>query len=506
MNIRILRTESAFAGTTLALLLCHVAASWAGEQGTLMTRLEDPLLTRPEALRRGVILPGDSMAIQCPASSDVSGPLGLSAAVDVALCNNPQVKATWAAVKGQAAAVGEARAAYLPTISATVNQMQTRTGYPGTPDPATSVVGNSVYGLLNWRLFDFGARAANREAANSLLLAALANQDATLQKVLAAVISAYFEVQSARAAWHSKEEGEAIAKHTLEGATRREANGALGRSDTLQATTALARATLDKNRSFGNYQKAIAVLTYALGVPMEANIALADEADDDDHSGYFEAHPVAGGGSSSLAGWLQEADRSHPAILAARAQLKAAQSRVASTRAEGLPTVDFAANYYKNGYPGQALTSVSSHITTLGVSVTVPIFDGFSHSYKVRGAQAQAEQREAELTDIEHDIQMEIVKAHADVNSALENLKASHDLFSAAQEALVAARRKYELGAVDILSLLSTQSALADARQERVRCVAEWRSARLRLLANGGLLGRLAVGEGVLQQSAPPRQ
>jgi outer membrane protein len=45
----------------------------------------------------------------------------------------------------------------------------------------------------------------------------------------------------------------------------------------------------------------------------------------------------------------------------------------------------------------------------------------------------------------------------------------------------------------DILEFLSTQSALSDAQQERIRSLAEWRSARLRLLAAAGMLGRIAL-------------
>lgn len=49
--------------------------------------------------------------------------------------------------------------------------------------------------------------------------------------------------------------------------------------------------------------------------------------------------------------------------------------------------------------------------------------------------------------------------------------------------------RKFDRGAADILEILSTQSALADAWLERIRCQADWRSARLRLVASAGGLG-----------------
>ncbi|MNF13342.1 hypothetical protein D3C80_2151500 [compost metagenome] len=54
-------------------------------------------------------------------------------------------------------------------------------------------------------------------------------------------------------------------------------------------------------------------------------------------------------------------------------------------------------------------------------------------------------------------------------------------------------QRKFGRGAADILEMLNTQSALLEAQQERIRCQAEWRSARLRLLASAGVLGREAI-------------
>jgi len=125
--------------------------------------------------------------------------------------------------------------------------------------------------------------------------------------------------------------------------------------------------------------------------------------------------------------------------------------------------------------------------------LTVPLFDGFSTTYKIRGAEAQVEQSEAQLLDTEHQILMEVVKAHADASASLLNLQASETLLAAAQDALGVSKRKFERGAADILEILNTQSALADAQQERIRSLAEWRSARLRLLANAGLMGRTSL-------------
>jgi outer membrane protein len=476
------------AAAAMTFFLAQPATLWARDlEDILTTPFVDPLHTRPGVLDSGVTLPGDTAPWQCRTDKDFSTPLALSEAIDLALCNNPQVKTAWAAIKVQAAAVGSADAAYLPTLSATDSRLRTGTVYPDSGISSSSVTGNTVYASLSWRLFDFGTRAANRQSANSLLVAALADHEASLQKTLAQTIQAYFDVQSARAAWQAKEQGEVIANDTLESAKRREANGVVARSDTLQAATALAKAVLDKNRALGSYRKNMSILIYAMGLPAESKVVLAEESEKDDLESRI-GNPIAQQ-TEDLDAWLRDAQKSHPAILSARAQWQAAQSNIASARADGLPTIDFSGNNYQNGYPGQGLQAINSHINTIGISVTFPIFDGFSHTYKVRGAQAQAEQRKEQLADIEHNVLMEVVKAHADALSSLDNLQASQNLLEAAREALATSQRKYDKGATDILEILSTQGALADAMQERVQCLAEWRSARLRLMANTGLLG-----------------
>lgn len=462
---------------TLVLLVARPASAF-----DLATPFIDPLHTLPPIIESGVSLPGDVEPVPCPVSKDFPSPLALSEAVDLALCNNPQIRSAWAAIKIQAGAVGEARAAYLPTLSATANSMQTHTTYPGSNVAATTTQGQTIYGTLSWRLFDFGGREANRESANSLLVAAIATHDAALQKTLAAVIQSYFDAQTARATLQAKEQNEAIASNTLDSAQRREAHGAVSRGDTLQATTALAKASLDRSRATGDYQKALAVLVYALGVPPQTRVLLTDDLRD---KGDWEA--------KKLDAWLEIAEKTHPAIQAARAQWESARQKITATRSDGLPTVDFGANYYQNGYPGQGLSPTQSRVNNIGISVTIPIFDGFSRTYKIRGAEAQAEQREAELQDTEHNILMDVVKTYADATASVQNLQTSEKLLNAAQESLSASKRRYDKGAADILEILTTQTALSDAQQERIRCLAEWRSARLRMMTSTGIMGRAAL-------------
>lgn len=85
-----------------------------------------------------------------------------------------------------------------------------------------------------------------------------------------------------------------------------------------------------------------------------------------------------------------------------------------------------------------------------------------------------------------------MIKAHADAITSVGTLEASERLLISAREAVESAQRRYDRNVADILELLNAESALADAQQERIKAAAEYQSARLRLLANAGVLGNLS--------------
>jgi outer membrane protein len=450
----------------------------------MATPVRDPLLARPpilDAQDEADDVPPCN--IRATVQEAMAAPLSLAHAVEVAMCHNPQLRSAWAAIKGQAAQVGQARAAYLPTINLSMSRLRQRMQYPDALVNAnTEQTSTAKYGTLTWRLLDFGGRDANRRAANATLAAALASHNAALQHMMSNVVGLYFDAETAWATHEAKEKNEALARLTLETAQKREMRGAGATSDTLQAKTALARAELDNARAQGAYDKAIVALIVGMGLPADEanwqNMTLARETEEPDQ-----------GWQQELTNWLQMARIAHPAIVSAKAQLEAARERLTIVQSEGLPTLDLTASQYVNGYPNQGLSASHSIQRIVGLQLNIPLFDGFSRTYKVREAQAQIETKAAELRDVETQVLGEVAKAYADAASALRNLESSRRLRIAAEDALTTVRKKYDRGVADITEMLSVQAALADAEQEKIRAQAEWRSAKLRLLANAGQIG-----------------
>lgn len=216
-----------------SLLAASLPAAPSAQAGDALRHFDDPLRTQPALPDGGRPLPGDSAAAPCPPAFDAAEPLTLPAAVDLALCQNAQVRLAWAGIRLQAAGVGEAGAAYLPTVNAGLSRVQDRTAYPGAATPSSSLGSNTGSLSLSWRLFDFGGRAAGRRSAAALLDAALAQHDAVLQQTMAAAISAYVEAQTALAGVRMRDEYQALAQDTLAATQRRAQRGLGAHSDTL---------------------------------------------------------------------------------------------------------------------------------------------------------------------------------------------------------------------------------------------------------------------------------
>jgi outer membrane protein len=440
--------------------------------------LDDPLHVRPPILESNALLPENMLPALCHQDVDFTKVLQLRQVVDLALCNNPEIKIAWATIKAQSSQLGEAKASYFPTITGTVNELRTKTKYPDLhSSPSNIEKGQTFYGSLSWRIFDFGAREANNNIAELLLASALAEHSATTQKILTNTSHAYFEAISAKGAFFAREKALEITRATLTSTRNKEARGAAPMSDVLQANTAYAKAKLAAQRAEGVFHKTIIVLRQVMGVSSSTQFLLPQTV-----------NALALTDLGSLQDWLTDVEQSHPSIMAARNNLAAAKSKEQAIRTEGLPTLDLTGNYYKNGYPNQGLSSTRTNVTTIGLTLTIPIFDGFSSTYKLRGAQAQSERAEAELQETEQRIMAEVAKAHADAIASLANVESSEILLESARDALSVSERRYNKGAADILELLTTQSMLVDAEQERILCLTQWNSALLKLAGSAGKL------------------
>lgn len=441
-----------------------------GIQAVLALDRNDPLGTHAEIKR-----------LQAPPAcgDDALGArLTLAEVVVQALCRNPQTALERAAVEAQAAQLGVARGAYLPTLDGTLAYSENRGGgalrggglstggdagfqRPDNYSQSTATLS------LSYLLLDFGTRTANRAREQALLDAALSSYDHTLQTVVFNAVQAYYGVRAGEAALTAAAEAEKTSRASLDAAETRRDVGAATPADVLQARTAYSQSVLTRIQAEGNQRIAQGQLANAMGLDANRMLALAPA----------DTGRIGGDFPSQVEALIAQARKARPDLIAAVAQSQSALSQVEAARGSGRPSLNLSASAGYADVEGFGSDDSSS----VGLNLTIPLFTGFITSYRVRSAEAQARSAGLRAEQLRLQVALEVWNAHQRLTTASQALASSADLLASADQAQEVAFGRYKAGVGSVLDLLSAQSALASARQQRVQTVYDLDVARIAL-------------------------
>ncbi len=448
-------------------------------------------LDRPAIADRSTIaesaVPADRAAADPCTWGAIHTAVDLLEVVERAMCSNSEARQAWVSVKIQAAQVGVAKAAYLPTAEANVSYSRGPNSYQVKDTPELSFNSKTSTRNIgvnaNWVLFDFGLRRANLESARQLLIAANATQDLTLQKVFVAAAQAYYDLISAKGALNAFSEAEKTSGESFKAAEAKYLAGAGTLADKLQAQTDYAQARLDRVKALGDLRTAQGTLAIAMGVDANTPLTISADARDMPDTAFV----------TSIDQLIQDAKRTHPSLRAAQAQLAAANANVSAVRNEGLPSISLFGSANRNQQTGQPPAATESNNSSVGIQLKIPLFEGFGRTYRIRAAKAQAELKTVELESAEQQVSLEVWKNYQALTTETESLKATDDLQKSAQQSFDTAKGRYKAGVGNIIELLSAQSTLSKAQQQRVQALSNWHVARLKLASSLGRLGLWAL-------------
>ncbi|MBI3901821.1 MAG: TolC family protein [Nitrosomonadales bacterium] len=175
-------------------------------------------------------------------------------------------------------------------------------------------------------------------------------------------------------------------------------------------------------------------------------------------------------------------------MLAADAQIKAAEANLAATKAAGLPSISLNGAFSRSDQGG--ITRQSS----LGVSVSMPWFSGYRDTYNNRAVQAQLDGKVAERDRVANQIALDVWKAYQTLLTNSQALRAADDLLASAEQSEKVASGRYQAGLGSVLDVLNAQSALANARQQRVSALYAFQASRFTLAQAMGQLDLTLVG------------
>lgn len=409
-----------------------------------------------------VLLPSASAA-----ELKISAPLTLAELTDFALRNNPSTREAWEAAHAQAAAVGIASAAYYPTINAAVPLTRGKTSINSS---AGVISGNTQTRLspnisLGYVLFDFGARAAAKEAASYNLLAANLMQNRALQAVVLRVEQAYYQLLGARETVVAGEEVLKNVQVSLDVANARRQAGLATIGDVYQAETLLAQSRLQLRRAQGDAGKLKGVLCNAVGLPVNVKLELAP----------LEAQLPTGSVRATVEDYLSKAKTTRSDLGAAEAQSRAAHASAEAAAAQGDPSLNLAItggktynNFQSSGYGSSSVNG------TVGITLNIPLFDGFRTTNTVRQAQAVASQLDATRDRVALQVELDVWQAYYDLDTAEAAIDSAHALLRSASLAREVAQERYRAGVGNMPDLLLAQANEANARMTVIQAEMGW--------------------------------
>jgi len=420
--------------------------------------------------------------------ADAAKPLDLADVVDRALCSNPQTRQGWASARFQAAQVGVAQAAFLPTLSAGAVLSEAHNEATGGGARTQRRIGAD----LAYVLYDFGARAASLENARQLFAAAAASRDATVQGVFLAAVQVFFQRQGSVAALEASRQSEKAALESFNAAEARYRVGTATPADRLQARTAHAQAMLNRIAAEGAVKSAEGALANVMGQDPTRPIALAPLPPADPGAG-FEA---------DVTKLIETARSQRPDLAAAEAQYRAARAGIDAAQAAHLPTLSLGIGAARSQFAGQSTFDSSS----IGVTLNIPLFSGYATTYRVRAAEAQAELQAARREQTRLQVALDVWNAYSALITATQSVKTAGELLESATLSEEMAAGRYKAGVGSILDLLTAQTALATARLQRIQAGYSWYVARATLAQSMGALEDATLKElgAAVSPPAPP--
>jgi outer membrane protein len=412
----------------------------------------------------------------------------ITQALTIAYDHAPDLQAAVLSAKASAENIALAKAGKLPQIGASIGGTYNwSAGQPSATNPSGAFSHNEVYtaGLsYNQTIFDNFKTEAQIEAARAGAEAAEYQIRNTEQNILLAVVQAYMSVLSDRQLVALRQENVSFFGAQLQSARDRLEVGEGTRIDVAQAEARLAQGDATYRAALSRLEISEATFQRYVGVAPQ-NLQTG--------------HGYAGLIPNSLQAAIAEAEAGHPAILLAKAAIRAAQAGTDAAQAAFGPNASVSGSIgtgYSN--PGGSLGLSGK----LGFTITVPLYAGGAIGANVRKANIEQIKSEVNAMSSYDQIREAVISAWAGIQSADAQIAAANAAVSAGGTVLEGVVQERDLGARTTLDVLNAQAELVTAREGLINASSNKVIATFSLLAAMGRLTASDLGLAVEIKSA----
>lgn len=379
----------------------------------------------------------------------------LAGALARAYQTNPELNAARAGLRATDEGVSQALSGYRPTVSGTasVTGTTTRTRPDGAANISNNILTSSLGLSVAQPLFR-GFRTVNGVAqAEAAVVAGRAGLMNTEQNIFVTATQAYMDVLADRAILSLRQQNVGFLDEQVRSTQARFDVGEGTRTDIAQANARRAFALAQVSAARAALTTSNAAYRQVVGVSPDRLVTPS---------------PFENGMPGTLQAAVNDALQTHPAILAARAQIDAAQSAVAVAEGALLPSVDLVGSAERSWTEGGPTPGGPNNSLSATLSVTVPIYQGGRASSVVRQSIETLGQRRLELDVAREQVRAAVYAAFAGLEAARAQIEATSAQVSASQVALSGILEEQRVGQRTTLDVLNTQDELITARINEV--------------------------------------
>jgi outer membrane protein len=186
--------------------------------------------------------------------------------------------------------------------------------------------------------------------------------------------------------------------------------------------------------------------------------------------------------------WVSSAENQNYGVVASQLALESAKRDIERNRAGHYPTLDLLASSTHNHVGGQTLQSGTTNNKAIGVQWSVPIFNGFAVTSRVRESIALEDKARNDLENTRRTVANVARQAYLGVNSGLAQVKALEAAEVSSQSALESNKLGYQVGVRINIDVLNAQRQLYSTRRDLSRARYDTIINGLRLKAAAGSL------------------
>lgn len=396
-------------------------------------------------------------ALAVSAQNEMPARLSLDDCIKTGLQNNPGFQSSQLFVEENKTKVDEAHSGYYPTVSMNSNAT-TYSNNNGSQRYENYNTGISA----SYNLFNGFRTKAGYNAAKDNYEANIFQHESIKQDLVLNIIYAYYKTLQAERILKSAEKAVNNSQLHLEFAIARNKAGMATRSDILKSEVELSNAELEKIKAANTLLAAKGNLNQLMGLPSNHPTEIVDDLSE------LEENT-----EQSYDLLLAEAMSSRTEVKRFQSLLNAQQNYIQVAKGDYYPGLSANANY---NFAGTEISGMQQN-WWLGMTLTIPVFKGFSTKARVTGEELALKGLEKDLDALKQQIGQEVWNAFLAVNESIDKIETSAKGLESARENLSIAEGEYKEGIGSIIQLTDAQTTFVTAEQNYIRSIADYKIA-----------------------------